>query len=68
MTGTYSRSIPPGKMVGTVAEISKDKATNFFILKIKTAANFADLQQVFIVENLQYDEEQKLLEETKKRM
>jgi rod shape-determining protein MreC len=68
ITGTYSRSIPPGKMVGTVAEISKDKATNFFILKIKTAANFADLQQVFIIENLQYDEEQKLLEQTKKGM
>jgi rod shape-determining protein MreC len=55
-------------MVGTVAEINKDPATNFFILKIKTAANFASLQQVFIVENLQHDEQAKLLEETKKKM
>jgi rod shape-determining protein MreC len=68
ITGTYSLSIPPGKMVGTVAEINKDKATNFFVLKIKTAANFSDLQQVFIVENLQYDEQEKLMEETKKKM
>jgi rod shape-determining protein MreC len=68
VTGTYSLSIPPGKMVGTVAEINKDQATNFFILKIKTAANFADLQQVFIVENLQYEEQNKLLEDTKKKM
>jgi rod shape-determining protein MreC len=68
ITGTYSQSIPPGKMVGTVAEINRDKATNFFILKIKTAANFSDLQQVFIVENLQYDEQEKLMEETKKKM
>ena len=68
ITGSYSLSIPPGKMVGTVAEINKDTATNFFILKIKTAANFADLQQVFIVENLQYDEQEKLLEDTKKKM
>lgn len=68
ITGNYSFSIPPGKMVGTVAEINKDKATNFFILKIKTAANFSDLQQVFIVENIQYDEQEKLLEDTKKKM
>ena len=68
ITGGYSLSIPPDKMVGTVAEINKDPATNFFILKIKTAANFAYLQQVFIVENLQYDEQAKLLEETKKKM
>jgi rod shape-determining protein MreC len=66
VTGTYSISIPPGKMVGTVAQIIEDKSTNFFILKIRTAANFADLQQVFIVENLQYDEQDKLLRETQK--
>ena len=66
VTGTYSISIPPGKIVGTVAQIIEDKATNFFILKIRTAANFADLQQVFIVENLQYDEQEKLLKETQK--
>ncbi|MFI5129990.1 MAG: rod shape-determining protein MreC [Chitinophagales bacterium] len=68
ITGSYSLSMPPGKMVGTVAEINKDPATNFFILKIKTAANFADLQQVFIVENLQHDEQEVLLEDTKKKM
>ncbi len=66
ITGTYSLSIPPDKMVGTVAAINRDKATNFFVLKIKTAANFADLQQVFIVENLQYDEQDKLLQQTQK--
>jgi rod shape-determining protein MreC len=55
-------------MVGTVAEIIQDKATNFFILKIRTAANFQDLQQVFVIENLQYGEQEKLLEETKKKV
>ena len=68
ITGSYSLSIPPGKMVGTVAEINTDPATNFFLLKVRTAANFADLQQVFIIENLQYDEQSKLLEDTKKKM
>ena len=68
ITGSYSLSIPPGKMVGTVAAINRDPATNFFVLRIKTGANFADLQQVFIIENLQYDEQEKLLNETKKKM
>jgi rod shape-determining protein MreC len=68
ITGNYSLSIPPGKIVGTVAEIVPDNSTNFYILKIKTAANFQDLQQVFVVENLQYEEQMKLLEETKKKV
>jgi rod shape-determining protein MreC len=55
-------------MVGTVAEIIPDNSTNFFILKIRTAANFQDLQQVFVVENLQSDEQAKLLEQTKKKL
>jgi rod shape-determining protein MreC len=55
-------------MVGTVAEIIPDNSTNFYVLKIRTAANFADLQQVFVVENLQYTEQEKLLEETRKKV
>jgi rod shape-determining protein MreC len=68
VTGNYTINIPPDKMVGTVAEIIPDNSTNFYILKIRTAANFSDLQQVFIVENLQYEEQAKLLDETKKKV
>ena len=52
--------------VGTIAEIIPDQSTNFYVLKIKTAANFQNLQQVMVVENLQYDDQDKLLKETKK--
>lgn len=68
ITGNYSLSIPPGRMVGTVAGVIEDKSTNFYILKIRTAANFADLQQVFVVENLQFEEQQQLLEDTRKKV
>lgn len=64
LTGNYSLSFPPGKMVGTVAQVLKDKATNFLILKIKPTANFASLQQVFIVENINYKEQKELGIET----
>ncbi|MDP4264461.1 MAG: rod shape-determining protein MreC [Bacteroidota bacterium] len=68
ITGTYSLSIPPGKMVGTVAEIVPDNSTSFYILRVRTTAKFQDLQQVFVVENLQFGEQAKLQEETKKKI
>ncbi|WP_245729143.1 rod shape-determining protein MreC [Niabella drilacis] len=68
LTGNYSLSYPPGKMVGTVSRVLKDEATNFFILKIKPAANFGSLQQVFVVENLNYEALQQLGEETGRKV
>jgi rod shape-determining protein MreC len=68
VTSNYSFSIPPGKMVGTVEEVTIDNATGLYALKVRTAANFNKLQQVHIVENLQYDEQVKLLEATKKKI
>jgi rod shape-determining protein MreC len=68
LTGNYSLSFPPGHMVGTIAEIIPDASTNFYVLKIKTAANFSDLQQVSVVEDLQYEEQNRLLKETKKQI
>lgn len=67
ITSTIS-TFPPGFMVGTVAEIISDKSTNFYVLKIKTAANFFNLQQVHVVENLQLEEQAKLLSDTKKKI
>ncbi len=40
ITGNYSLSFPPGQMVGTVEEIYLINSTNFYVLKIRTAANF----------------------------
>ena len=68
LTSTYSFNFPPGLMIGTVAQIIEDKSTNFLLLKIKPSANFFNLQQVFVVENLQYEEQVKLNEATKKKI
>jgi rod shape-determining protein MreC len=57
---------PPGFMVGTVDKVIMDKNSNYYVLRIKPAANFFNLQQVHVVENLQFDEQNKLLEDTKK--
>ena len=66
LTGNYSLSFPPGHLVGTVAEIIPDPSTNFYVLKIKATANFQDLQQVMLVENIQEAEQRQLNIDTKK--
>lgn len=68
LTSAYSYNFPPGHMLGTVADIIVDNSTSFYILKIKTAADFFNLRQVHVVENIQYDEQVKLYEETRKKI
>jgi rod shape-determining protein MreC len=68
LTGTYSLSFPPLRMIGRVASIVKDNSSSFYILQIRTAANFQNLQHVFVVENLQADEQEKLDKETRKKI
>lgn len=68
LTGIYSSSFPPGKIVGTVSVVAKDEASNFFILKIKPLANFGRLQNVFLVQNLQASELKQLDEATRKKV
>nr|ALS90671.1 rod shape-determining protein MreC [uncultured bacterium] len=68
VTGKYSLSFPPGHLVGTVAEIIPDQSTNFYVLKIRPAAHFQNLQHVMVVENLYYDDQLKLFRETKTKV
>ncbi len=68
LTSVYSYNFPPGLMLGTVQEVIKDNSSSFFVLKIKTATNFYKIQQVFVIENLQRDEQTKLAEESYKKM
>lgn len=68
LTSSYSYNFPPGYIVGTVTDITMDNVTGFLNLKVKTAANFFNLQQVHIIENLQYDEQTSLSNDTKKKI
>jgi rod shape-determining protein MreC len=68
VTSVYSYNFPPGFLVGTVATIGTERASGFHILKVKTAANFNSIQQVFIVENLQRDEQLGLMQDTEKKI
>lgn len=68
LTSPVSFNFPPGYMVGTVADIKLDNTTGLYILKIRTAANFYNLQQVHVIENIDRAEQVKLFDETKKKI
>ncbi|MEO7982614.1 MAG: rod shape-determining protein MreC [Bacteroidota bacterium] len=68
LTSPVSFNFPPGYMVGTVSDITLDNTTGTYLLKLKTAANFYNLQQVHVIENIEYDEQFKLNADTKKKI
>jgi rod shape-determining protein MreC len=67
LTSRYSYNFPPDKIIGTVASIGSDPATGLYLLKVRTAVNFSSLQQVFVVENLQREEQIQLEKDTEKK-
>jgi rod shape-determining protein MreC len=60
VTSSYSSNFPPDIMVGTVDEIFKEAASNFYIIRVKTATDFYTLEYVNLVENAQWDEQRRL--------
>jgi rod shape-determining protein MreC len=68
LTSSVSFNFPPGYMVGTIADIKLDNASGMYLLKVKTAANFYNLQQVHVIENIEYDEQSSLNAATRKKI
>jgi rod shape-determining protein MreC len=68
LTSIYSFNYPPGWIIGTISEVVEDKSTNFYVLRVTPSANFQNLQQVFVVENLQREEQLNLDKTTQKKV
>lgn len=68
VTSVYSYNFPPGFLAGTVDAVGTEKTSGFYVLKVKTAANFNNIQHVFVVENLQRDEQLQLMQDTEKKI
>lgn len=67
ITSGITPTFPYGMIIGTIDEIRPDKSTNNFIIKIKTAANFYNLQYVYAIKNYQREEIDRLVEKAKSR-
>jgi rod shape-determining protein MreC len=68
VTTQISSLFPANLMVGTVADIIPDNASNFYTLKVRTATNFATVEYVYVIDNLQYDEQKRLEDSTRKKI
>ncbi|HEV9037541.1 MAG TPA: rod shape-determining protein MreC [Puia sp.] len=68
VTTQISSIFPANIMIGTIAEIIPDISSNFYTLKVKTATNFSTLEYVYVTDNLQYDEQKRLEDSTRKKI
>lgn len=66
ITSGFSEKFPYGKLIGIIEEIMNDKSTNTYTLKLRTAANFYNLEFIYIIDNLQKNEPDELLKTVKK--
>lgn len=66
ITSGFSEKFPYGLLIGTIEEIAEDKSSNVYTLKVRTAANFHNLEYVYIINNLQKQEPSELLKRVKK--
>lgn len=66
VTSGFTDRFPYGLLIGTIQQIIEDKSSNTYTIKIKTAANFFNVQYVYIINNLQKDEMQDIMKRVKK--
>lgn len=67
LTSGYTTTFPYGLLLGTIDEVVPDKTTNNYNIKLKSAANFYNLQYVYAIDNLQKEEMNALLDKVKKQ-
>lgn len=65
LASPITAKFPAGMILGTIDDIKPDVSTNNFIIKLKSAANFYNLQYVYAVKNYQKEEIEKLLDKVK---
>jgi len=61
LTSGFTTTFPFGLLLGTVQEVIPEKSTNNFDIRIKSSANFYNLQYVYVIENYQGEEINRLL-------
>ena len=51
VSSPYSDKFPPGSRIGWVEEVTQDQETNTYVLKVRAAVDFSNVQHAFIVIN-----------------
>lgn len=67
LTTQISSLFPANLMVGTIADIIPDNSSTFYTLKVRPATNFGTIEYVYVIDNLQADEQKMLEDSTRKK-
>lgn len=59
LTSQYS-DFPPGMMIGIVEKIIPEQSGNNYVIQVRTSTDFSRVQNVFVVKNLQRNEQKEL--------
>jgi len=65
ITSGFSTSFPKGMLIGFVKEVIAEKSTNNFMIKLRSATNFYNLEFVYAIDNKQTEEINKILDKAK---
>ena len=68
LTSPLSLVFSANLMVGTISEVVPDNTSNFYNLKIRPATNFSNIEYAYVLDNLQYDEQKRLEDSTRKKV
>jgi len=68
LTSQTSSLFPANIMVGTVYDIVPDNASNFYTLKIRPATNFFNIEYVYVIDNMQNEEQKRIEDSTRKKV
>lgn len=63
----FSTSFPRGMMVGIVQEAIPEKSSSNYLIKFRSAANFYNLEYVYIIENKQAESIKEMLDNVKNK-
>lgn len=66
ITSQYS-DFPPGIMIGIIEKVILEKSSNNYLLQVRPSNDFSRLQNVFVVSNLQRNEQLELENKLKKK-
>lgn len=66
VTSGFTDRFPYGLLIGRVTSLELDKRSNNYVIYIRTAANFYNLQYVYVIRNLKKDELQDIMKRVKK--
>ncbi len=67
ITSGNSTYFPRGMLIGYVTEVIPEKSTNNFSIKLRTAADFYNLQYVYAIDNRQQEAINQLLDKAKQQ-